>query len=89
MKIRFTEELWKEGNMYVSFAPELNISACGETCDQARANLSEVVQINMEEMRKMGTLKGFLQEAGFELEGQDMLSVKKELLEFQAREITV
>ena len=30
MKIRLTEEIWKEGNMYVSYCPELDIASCGE-----------------------------------------------------------
>jgi len=31
MKLNLTEELWKEGNMYVSYCPELDIASCGET----------------------------------------------------------
>jgi hypothetical protein len=36
MKFKLTEELWKEGNMYVSYCPELDIASCGETVDQAK-----------------------------------------------------
>ena len=36
MKLKLTEELWKEGNMYVSYCPELDIASCGETVDQAK-----------------------------------------------------
>jgi hypothetical protein len=27
MKIRITEEIWKEGNMYVSYCPELDVAS--------------------------------------------------------------
>jgi hypothetical protein len=49
MKFKLTEELWKEGNMYVSYCPELDIASCGETVDQAKTNLKEVILINLEE----------------------------------------
>ena len=48
MKIRLTEEIWKEGNMYVSYCPELDISSCGENVEQAKRNLAETILINME-----------------------------------------
>lgn len=56
MKIKLTEELWKEGNMYVSYCPELDIPSCGKTAEQAKKNLKEVIIINSEEAKKMGTL---------------------------------
>lgn len=56
MRLKLTEELWKEGNMYVSYCPELDISSCGESVDQAKRNLIEVILINLEEARKMGTI---------------------------------
>ena len=46
MKLKLTEELWREGNMYVSYCPELDIASCGETVDQAKKNLKEVIVIN-------------------------------------------
>jgi predicted RNase H-like HicB family nuclease len=71
MKIRFSEEIWREGHMYVSYAPELDMAACGETVELAKGNLAEVVQINFEEMRKLGTLEKFLHESGFEASADD------------------
>ena len=29
MKLALTEELWREGNMYVTYCPELDIPAVG------------------------------------------------------------
>jgi predicted RNase H-like HicB family nuclease len=56
---------WTEGNMFVSYAPELDIAACGETIDEAKKNLLEVIRINVDEMRMLGTLQAFLRDAGF------------------------
>lgn len=55
MRIKLTEELWKEGNMNVSNCPDLDIAACGESVEQAKKNLKEVILINLEEAQKMGT----------------------------------
>ncbi len=52
MKIRLTEEMWKEGNMYVSYCPELDIASCGEDVQQAKKNLMEAIFINIEEFVK-------------------------------------
>jgi len=89
MKIRLTEEIWKEGNMYVSYCPELDISSCGEFIEQAKKNLKEAILINFEETKKMGTFEQFLQEAGFENIQKDVLSVRKELVGFTPIEIGI
>jgi predicted RNase H-like HicB family nuclease len=88
MKLRLTEELWKEGNMYVSYCPELDIASCGKTTDQAKKNLGEVILINLEEAQKIGTLETLLQEAGFD-ENQGIFSLRKELVGFTPIEVAI
>jgi len=88
MKFKLTEELWKEGNMYVSYCPELDIASCGETVDQAKKNLKEVILINLEEAQKMGTLDVLLQEAGFD-KTQSTLELRKELVGFTPIEVAL
>jgi hypothetical protein len=88
MKLRLTEELWKEGNMYVSYCPELDIASCGETTNQAKKNLGEVILINLEEAQKIGTLGNLLQEAGFD-EDQGIFSIRKELVGFTPIEVAI
>ena len=70
MEINFTAQIWKEGKMYVSYCPELNVSSCGKSVGEARKNLFEAVEGFLEEARKMGTLKEILKESGFVREGQ-------------------
>lgn len=89
MKIRLTEEIWKEGNMYVSYCPELDIASCGEDVQQAKKNLLEAITINVEETKKMGTFEQFLEECGMEHIEKDILSVRKELIGFTPIEIAV
>lgn len=88
MRLKLTEELWKEGNMYVSYCPELDIASCGESVDQAKKNLKEVILINLDEARKLGTLDSLLKDAGFE-EMQDVLHLRKELVGFSPIEVTL
>jgi predicted RNase H-like HicB family nuclease len=88
MRLKLTEELWKEGNMYVSYCPELDIASCGENVDQAKKNLKEVLLINLEEARKLGTLDVLLQEAGFD-EAQGILALRKELIGFTPIEVAL
>jgi len=89
MKIKLTEELWKEGNMYVSYCPELDIASCGESIEQAKKNLKEVILINIEESKKMGTFDKFLQEAGFDESQGDVLYLRKELVGFTPFEVGI
>jgi predicted RNase H-like HicB family nuclease len=67
MKLKLTEEICKEGNMFVSYCPELDIPSCGEDVQQAKTNLYEAILITIEETRKMGTFQDFLEECGIEL----------------------
>jgi predicted RNase H-like HicB family nuclease len=89
MKIRLTEEIWKEGNMYVSYCPELDIASCGEDVQQAKRNLLEAIVINIEETKKMGTFEQFLEESGLEEVSADILSARKELVGFSPIEVAI
>lgn len=58
-----TEEIWKEGNMYTAYCPELDVASCGRGIEEARTNLREVIGIQLEETVQLGTLKAFLDNA--------------------------
>ena len=51
-----TEEIWKEGNMYVAYCPEIDVVSCGKDIEEARKNLLEVIEIQLEETAKLGTI---------------------------------
>lgn len=63
--IQFNIEIWKEGDMYVAYAPQLDISSCGKTLAESKKNIYEAVELFFEETKKMGTLRTVLEEAGF------------------------
>lgn len=70
MEINFTTQIWKEGKMYVSYCPEIDVSSCGRTVGEARKNLLEALEGFLEEAKKMGSLGEILRESGFVKEGQ-------------------
>ena len=89
MKIKVTEEVWKEGNMYVSYCPELDMAACGKSIEESKKNLKEVISINFVECQKMGTLNELLQDAGFTEDQNNVLLARKELVSFSPLELGI
>ena len=68
--ISFTVHLFKEGEVYVAYVPELDVSSCGDTPEEARKNIQEAAQAFLETSQEMGNLNQVLEEAGYELEGE-------------------
>ena len=64
MNIEFTAQVFKEGQQYVAYSRELDVSSCGRTENKARQNLLEAVRLFLEEAGKMGTLGQILKESG-------------------------
>lgn len=63
--IGFQTQVWKEGNMFVSYAPQLDVSSCGNTIEEARKNIVEAVELFFETSGEIGSLEQILSEAGF------------------------
>ncbi|RLG30192.1 hypothetical protein DRO03_05085 [Methanosarcinales archaeon] len=87
-KIIVTAEIWKEGNMFTAYCPELDVASCGHSSDEAKKNLSEVIGIQLEETSELGTLKDFLTEAGYFAEN-DVLHTVKKIVGFEELSIPV
>ncbi len=77
MEINITVEVWQKGKWFVSKCPELDFISQGKTRDDARKNLLEVIQIQIEEMKKMGTLNDYMAECGYETNDGNILSLPK------------
>ena len=69
-EISFTVHVFKEGSTYVAYVPELDLSSCGATDDEARRNIRDAVDGFLETSAEMGTLREILEEAGYERVGQ-------------------
>ena len=64
-RIVYRAEFFKEGDLYVALAPELNVSSFGETLEEAKRSIQEAVEAFVEECERMGTLEEVMEEAGF------------------------
>jgi len=58
-------EIFKDGDVYVAWSPELNVSSFGETISEAKSSIREAIEAFVEECETMGTLEDVLEEAGF------------------------
>lgn len=59
-------EVWREGDVYVSHWPTLDVYSQGDTEREAAANLAEAVHLFIESCIERGTLKDVLAELGIE-----------------------
>jgi len=73
MKLEIFIEVWKKGQWFLARAPELDFISQGKTVEEARKNLIEVISIQFEEMRNMGTLDEYLLEYGFEIKNKELV----------------
>ncbi len=65
IQIEFDMIAFKEGASYVAYCPELDISSCGNTVEQAKEMLKSAIRLFLEEAEKIGTLKDILEEANY------------------------
>lgn len=78
----------QKGNLYLASAPELDFISQGETFEEAKRDLLEVIKIQFEEMTEMGTLEEYLSECGFIMEG-DRIIPQKEIMGFEKSVVMV
>jgi predicted RNase H-like HicB family nuclease len=88
MELNLTIELWKKGGWFVARSPELDFLSQGETREEARKNLEEVIKIQFEEMTEMGTLEEYLKECGFEIK-DDFIIPKNEIIGFEKTSVHI
>lgn len=72
----------QKGKLYLASASELDFISQGETFEEAKRNLLEVIKIQFEEMTEMGTLEEYLSDCGFIVEG-DRIMPQKEIMGFE------
>lgn len=57
--------VFKEDTNCVAYCPELDISSCGNTLEQAKEMLKTAVKLFLEEAEKMGTIEDILEESRY------------------------
>ncbi len=80
MKIFVRIEIFKEDDVYVALAPELNVSSFGETIEDAKKSVKEAIEAFIEECERMGTIEDVLEESGF-LKVDDIWESRKPIAE--------
>jgi predicted RNase H-like HicB family nuclease len=88
MRLHLTIEILKKGKWYLARTPELDFISQGRTQEEAKKNLLEVIKIQIKEMKKIGTLKEYLQECGFEIKDDDIIT-STEMVGFERSAVTV
>jgi predicted RNase H-like HicB family nuclease len=63
--IDFDIIVFKEENTCIAYCPELDVSSCGETIEDAKKMIKTAVRLFLEESEKMGTLEEILHEANY------------------------
>jgi predicted RNase H-like HicB family nuclease len=63
--IPFTAHLFKEDGTFVAYVPELDISSCGHTEDEAKKNIKIATEEYLKTAQDMGTLEEIMEEAGY------------------------
>ena len=53
-------EIFKEDDQYIAISPELSVSSFGDSPEEAKASLTEVIFLFLEECEQMGTLNGLI-----------------------------
>lgn len=66
MNISVRIEIFKEEDVYVALAPDINVSSFGETVEDSKKSLREAIEAFIEECENMGTLEDVLEESGFQ-----------------------
>lgn len=67
--IAYTVHTFKEGGTYVAYVPELDVSSCGATREDAQRNIRDAVQGFLESSAAMGSLEWILEESGYRKSG--------------------
>ncbi len=67
--IPYTVHTFKEGTSYVAYVPELDVSSCGATDEEARRNIRDAVHAFLQTSIEIGTFDEILEEAGYMREG--------------------
>lgn len=69
LDITFTVHVFREGQAFVAHVPELDVSSCGDTPEDARRQIRDAVTSFLETAEEMGTLSDILEEAGYRRAG--------------------
>ncbi len=59
-KLKLTVVFWKEDEVYISKCPEIEVSSTGDSLEEAMSNLTEAIDLWLENAKVLGILDDFL-----------------------------
>jgi predicted RNase H-like HicB family nuclease len=65
IKLNVDMIVFLEGDTYVAYCPELDLSSCGNSVEHAKEMLKTAIRLFLEESEKMGTLDEILSEVHY------------------------
>ena len=68
-KVMYKAEVFAEGDCFVGYCRELDVSSFGDTSEDAKVSLQEAVELFLEGCEHWGTLDDVLAESGFDRHG--------------------
>jgi predicted RNase H-like HicB family nuclease len=63
--LTFTVQVFRDGKLFVAYNPELDVSTCGKTVDEAKYNIRDALRGFLIAAQRKGTLADILEEAGY------------------------
>jgi predicted RNase H-like HicB family nuclease len=87
-KLTVTIELLQKEKWVIARIPELDFIAQGQTVEEAKKNLNEVVKIQLAEMKEMGTFEDYLAECGFVVR-DDVVEQHSDIIGFEKQVLQV
>lgn len=79
-KVMYKAEIFEEGDCFVGFCRELDVSSFGDTPQDAKASLQEAIKAFLAGCERLGTLGDVLMESGFE-EKNDVWKLREHIIE--------
>jgi hypothetical protein len=89
MNIKYSAQIWKEGNQYIAHAMPLDVMSAGPSPEETRKALDEAVHLFLVTAADMGTLEDVLQESGYELRQEGWVSPSWVAIERRSAVVTV
>lgn len=59
-KVRVTATIWEEDGVFVSKCPEIDVASVGDTFDEALSNLTEAIELWIDNARELGIIDDYL-----------------------------
>jgi predicted RNase H-like HicB family nuclease len=64
-QLTFTVQFFLEGKTFIAYNPELDVSSCGHSLEEAKKNIRDAIRGFLKSAARIGTLSEILEQAGY------------------------